>query len=84
MWLIDEVIGTYEKISHDEKAISSPPRGSSPWKSRRRYAAMRASYARTPRLKPAPNLLATRRQSSLTPYASRSVHHGAPLGCASL
>ena len=45
MWLIDEVIGTYEKISHDEKAISSPPRGS---------------------------------------YASRSVHHGEPLGCASL
>ena len=40
MWLIDEVIGTYEKVSHDEKAISSPPRGSSPWKSRRRYGAM--------------------------------------------
>ena len=25
MWLINEVLGTYEKISHDEMTISSPP-----------------------------------------------------------
>ena len=25
MWLVNEVLGTYEKISHDEMTISSPP-----------------------------------------------------------